>query len=260
MVSIIVMTGLGLFFAFVLAVAHTRFRIDENPKISLLESELPGVNCGACGYTSCHLYAEALCEKGVMPDLCKVGGREVAVKLSEILGIEPRKYTRFIAVVHCGADNSVRKKKAEYIGIKSCRAASMVFGGEVLCRYGCMGYGDCKRACPFGAISMKNGLPEVDKDKCTGCGKCQEACPRKIITIEEMKKDNMLYIACSSRDNARDTRGVCKVGCIACGICQKLTDGIFHVEDNISIIDYARIEEVKDEVVDKCPVKCIRTI
>lgn len=50
-----------------------------------------------------------------------------------------------------------------------------------LCKNGCIGCGICAKNCPEGAITMQNGLPEIDYSKCIGCMKCLEKCPRKCI-------------------------------------------------------------------------------
>ncbi|MFC1576639.1 RnfABCDGE type electron transport complex subunit B, partial [Candidatus Omnitrophota bacterium] len=179
--SIVSMAGLGLFFASVLAVVNRKLKVKEDPMVEAILNSLPGVNCGACGFTSCRQYAEALARKESTPEVCKAGGEDVAVRLSEILGVKVEKKVKEIAVVHCGADVSKRKKKANYTGIKTCVAVHSIFGGELLCGYGCLGYGDCRAACPFGAIAIVDGLPRIDKAKCTACGKCVVACPREII-------------------------------------------------------------------------------
>ncbi len=52
------------------------------------------------------------------------------------------------------------------------------------CQVGCIGCMKCQKTCEAGAITVQNGLAQVDPEKCTGCGKCAEACPRHIITLE----------------------------------------------------------------------------
>jgi len=253
------MAGLGFFFACMLAVINQKLRVKEDPRIEQITNALPGVNCGACGFTNCHEYAVALAEGKVPPDRCRVGGEKVTENLCEILGVKAGKKTKELAVLHCGADASRRKKKANYTGIKTCVAAHDTFGGEVLCEYGCLGYGDCMEACPFGAIIMVNSLPKINKDKCTACGKCVLACPRRLISIEKIESDNFLYVACNNFDKGSQTRKTCPVGCIACGLCEKQTGGVFHLENNLARVQYGKIKDIKntEEVVDKCPTKCI---
>jgi RnfABCDGE-type electron transport complex B subunit len=259
LVSILSMAGLGLVFASVLAFVHQKLKVKEDPKVEKIEKAFPGLNCGACGFANCRRYAEALAKGEVSPNECKTGGEDVINRLSGILNVEIEKKPDRVAVVHCGADETKRKRKATYAGIKTCFAAHNTLGGEVLCEYGCLGYGDCKGACPFGAITMLKGLPVVDKGKCTACGKCVVACPRSLITLEKIDSGNLTYVACSNPDKGPATRKACSVGCIACGICQKLTGGIFHVENNLALVKYDNAKNIAniEEVINKCPTKCI---
>ena len=253
------MAGLGLFFASLLAFVNQKLAVKEDPKIGEIEEALPGVNCGACGFTSCRQYAEALAkgEAGLIE--CKAGGDDVSIRLAGILGVAFEKQTKQIALVHCGADGSLRKKRAVYSGINTCAAANNISGGENLCEYSCLGYGDCMAACPFGAIEMKGALPRIDKEKCTACGKCVLACPRHLIAVEKMAAEKFIFVTCNNLDSGPDTRKACGVGCIACGLCQKITDGVFHVENNLALVEYDNMARIgnTEEVVGKCPTKCI---
>lgn len=40
----------------------------------------------------------------------------------------------------------------------------------------CSGCGKCLGACPQGALSLEEGLVQVDRSKCDGCGKCVPVC------------------------------------------------------------------------------------
>lgn len=49
LVAIAIMTGLGVFFGIGLAIANRFLRVEEDPRIDIIEGMLPGSNCGACG-------------------------------------------------------------------------------------------------------------------------------------------------------------------------------------------------------------------
>ena len=51
----------------------------------------------------------------------------------------------------------------------------------------CTGCESCVPSCPFGALSMKEGIAAVD-DKCTFCGACVDVCPVSAITLEKEEK------------------------------------------------------------------------
>ncbi len=52
----------------------------------------------------------------------------------------------------------------------------------------CTGCGLCSQVCPFGAIEMKDGKPELNA-ACKVCGICVKNCPEKAILKLETKVD-----------------------------------------------------------------------
>jgi Pyruvate/2-oxoacid:ferredoxin oxidoreductase delta subunit len=46
----------------------------------------------------------------------------------------------------------------------------------------CIGCAKCVSACPFNAISIKNGKAVIDETKCKGCMVCQRVCPVQAIS------------------------------------------------------------------------------
>jgi len=260
--SIITMAGLGIFFSVVLAIANKRLKVEEDPKVQKVENVLPGLNCAVCGFPNCKALAEAMAKGEMPPATCPVGGEKAAKLIAGILGLEAKKITKTTAVVHCGADESQRKKKAEYAGIQTCAAADIMLWGGLECKFGCLGFGDCFRVCPFDAIKMVKGLPRIDIEKCTSCGECIKACPRSIIALEPFEGRELTVVACNSTDKGALVRKICSVGCIACNVCEKLSNGVFSVKDNLAKIDYKKKKQRIDWtlIVKKCPTKTIRKI
>lgn len=262
-ISASTMAGLGLLFAGLLGFAHLKLKVEGNKKVTEIEDVLPGLDCGACGYPGCHQLAKNVVEGQAPPDSCVPGGEEVAKKVAELMGLDvssgPGKMQ--LAVVHCGAGNEEKQRIGDYQGVKQCRTAEFTTGGDLKCEYGCLGYGDCARACPFDAIEMVDGLPAVDPDKCTACGECVKACPRDIISIEKLDlTGDFVNVACNSNDDGATVRQKCKVGCISCGLCEKVgPDDVFSVEDNLSRMDYSNYDEEADfeMAIEKCPTGCI---
>jgi electron transport complex protein RnfB len=256
-ISLASMGGIGLVLAIILAIADRKLAVEEDPRVSKALAALPGVNCGACGFAGCSAYATALAEGKVSVDACKPGGKDVAQKLAEILGIEEEfELTPKVARVYCsgGLKETVRDKV--YTGIGSCASANLV-GAEKACLYSCMGYGDCVEACPFDAIHMDdNGLPVVDPVKCTGCGECVKACPRNIIGLADY--DEVVHVYCRSKDKGPVVRKICTAGCIACKLCEKDDDtAAVKVIDNLSVVDY-KVNKAPVAAVKRCPTNVIR--
>ena len=258
--SAITMAGLGGVFALILAVAYQWLKVDQDPRLTELEEALPGLNCGACGFASCHMFAETLLKGTTLANGCRPGGEDTAEALAKILGVEAPVYVKRVALARCGANGQKRKKKGDYIGVQTCEGAQMV-GGDILCGYGCLGYGDCFRACLFGAIVMKDQLPVIIPSKCTSCGACVTACPRKLFTIEPFDPiDGVVAVLCSSRAPAKETKAACPVGCIGCGICAKLTQNtVFSIIDNLAKVDYNQATDQTnwESPRVKCPTSCI---
>ena len=249
LIAIAVLGGLGLVFGLVLAAASKVFYVETDPRLEKLNECLPGANCGGCGYAGCAAYAEAVLKGEAPIGACASGGNECAQAMAAIMGVKAEAVTRKVALVRCSGariydkdGNLVRgaKIKAEYEGFRDCLAASSVGGhGPLSCKYGCLGFGTCTRACKFGAISVKGGVAMVDEDLCVGCMACVNSCPRNLIVPVEPGR-NVLIACASLAKGAVTTRG-CTVGCIGCGLCKKICpEGAISVGNNLAVIDYTK--------------------
>jgi RnfABCDGE-type electron transport complex B subunit len=247
--------GFGLIFGSGLAFAAKKFEVETDPRLPTIMEVLPGANCGACGYPGCSGYADALI-KGAATNRCPVGGAELTDKLAGILGVAAEASEKQVATVLCKGGKAECGPRFQYAGIQTCQAAQMVGGGDKSCTYGCLGYGDCFRKCPFGAISMdENGLPVIDEEKCTGCEQCVAVCPRKVIRMRPAK--SLVTVRCLSQAKGVEVRKTCKTGCIACSLCVKACpfDAIT-VQNNVAIIDHSLCRNC-GLCIAKCPTKVI---
>lgn len=254
--AVLVLCGVGVLCAVLLAVASHYLGIKADERITQLRSYLPGANCGACGFAGCDGYAEALAGGGVSTGLCTPGGKDAAEKIAELLGVDAEKMEQRVAFVHCGADiEDTEKQKAIYDTGDSCKAKSLIYGGPSDCIYGCIGCGDCKDVCPVDAIVVKNSLARVIPERCIGCGMCVKTCPKHIITL--LPNGARIAVACSNRDKGASVRKICKVGCIACKKCEKTCNsGEISVVDNLAVVDYEKDMGTR-ECVEVCPARCI---
>ncbi len=255
-VSAVSMGGIGAVLAIFLAFADKKLKVEEDPRVEALLELLPNTNCGGCGYPGCRLLAESLLKGTVSPNACVAGGRDTAIRLANILGVEVGDHTRQIAVVLCKGGSDEAPKRATYRGEMTCTAADLI-GGDKGCTYGCLGYGECVDSCKLAAMAMNdNGLPVIFHDKCVGCGACAKACPRDI--IEMHPEDHKLFVYCRNKDKGAKAKKVCKVACIACTLCVKdcSVPGGIAIKDNLAIVDN-EVAPQNDESIGRCPTKCI---
>ena len=249
--AIAILGGMGLLLGVVLAIASKVFYVETDPRLDKLNECLPGANCGGCGYAGCGGYAEAVLKGEAPIGKCASGGNECAQEMAAIMGVEAGTVTRKVALVRCSGEKSFDKDgnltkgarvKAESEGFHDCLAASKVGGnGPLSCKFGCLGYGSCTKACKYGAISVVNGVARVDEDLCVGCMACANACPRNLIIPVEPNRN--VVIACASLAKGAVTTKGCTVGCIGCSLCKKICpkDAIT-IEKNLARIDYDKCD------------------
>ncbi len=251
---------IGLFFGIGLALAASKFKVETNPLIEEVLEALPAAQCGGCGYPGCEGYAIAVVnDPDVPPNLCFPGKESVANKVAELTSKKVTAVEDQIAVVRCSKQEGNVKQKYDYQGFESCSAAHMSFGGPLSCTYGCIGLGECSDACPFDAITMVNGFPQIDADTCVGCGKCVKACPKGVIELQSLKA--RVFVPCSTKDPGKVVRQVCEVGCISCKLCVKACPaGAVTYEDGLIKIDHKVCLEYGDACEEACVSKCPRNI
>ena len=159
------------------------------------------------------------------------------------------------AVIICGGGEKEAIREFEYDGVYTCKGANLIAGSNKACKYGCIGFGDCTRVCPFNAIHIgNNGLPEVNNN-CTGCGKCVKECPKQVIILVDIKHN--VNILCHSNDKGVVVRKICKKGCIGCMRCIKACpEQAIEYYDFLAKINYSKCNNC-GACIEVCPTKAI---
>jgi len=253
LIAVLTVGAIGLAAGIILVLAGKFFSVPTDEKLASLREVLPGANCGGCGYSGCDGYAAAV-KDGAPCNLCSPGGEEVMQKLSALMGVEAVAAEKKTAVVRCRGTSSVSEKRFTYDGIRTCRAASLLSGGDSGCRFGCLGYGDCVASCDRNALRVIDGVARVDNALCGACGQCASACPRSLIEIIPM---GGAVSYCRNTDKGAETRKACKVGCIGCMKCEKICpNGAVKVVNFCATVDAEKCNAC-GLCVEACPLKVL---
>ena len=230
LIAAAIVGGTGLFIGVFLGVSGKKFAVEVDEREEAILAELPGNNCGGCGYAGCSGLAAAIVKGEAEVGGCPVGGAPVAEKIGAIMGQSAGSQERKVAFVKCAGTCENASNVYEYYGIKDCTMANLMQdGGQKGCSYGCLGFGSCVKACPFDAIHVENGIPYKQKT----------------------------FVQCSSHDKGKALMSVCKVGCIGCKLCERSCEaGAITVLNGLAHIDADKCTNC-GVCAEKCPRKII---
>ncbi len=249
-----ILFGIALVIVIAILVVGKVFKVNMDEKVTKILENLAGANCGGCGCSGCAGFAAKLADGSGDLSACHVTSPEKKAEIAALLGVELKQEQPQVAIVKCNGGALNAADAFEYNGSQTCAACSTLFDGNKVCKYACLGCGDCKNVCPEGAIDVENRLAKVDPDKCINCGACILACPKHI--IERIPADAPVYVACSSHCKAKEVMNACKVGCIGCGACaRKCPHGAITMVDNLPVFDYEKCTGCKT-----CVAVCPRHI
>ena len=85
LVAALLVGGTGLLIGIFLGVAGMKLAVEVNEKEEAIRAELPGNNCGGCGFAGCDALAKAIAEGTAPVNGCPVGGDTVAQKIAKII-------------------------------------------------------------------------------------------------------------------------------------------------------------------------------
>ena len=83
-----VIGAIGIVIGVLLGIASEKFKVEVDEREILVRAELPGNNCGGCGYPGCDGLANAIVAGNAAVNACPVGGSAVADKIAEIFTVE----------------------------------------------------------------------------------------------------------------------------------------------------------------------------
>lgn len=254
-IPVLILLVSGVIVTAILFTAAKYMAVPVDERQELVRAELPGANCGACGYSGCDGYAEAVAKGEAPPNMCIPAGAAAGEKIAAIMGLSFEGTDVKKAFVKCHGTCENTSDRMEYKGVETCAACTMVYGGKGKCEYGCLGFGDCAAACAFDAITVENGIARINKALCTGCEACVAACPKAI--IEMMEEKNLVKVACSSKAMPKPAMQACKVSCIGCKKCEKVCEfDAIKVDNFLAHIDGEKCTNC-GKCIEACPQKCI---
>ncbi len=256
--AVAILAGLCLFFGVVLALANSKLKVWQDPRVDDVAGKLPGANCGACGQPGCRAFAEQVVAGKLAPGKCTVSSAGIIADIAGLLGVEAGGDEKRVARLACAGGKSAVRDIADYRGLGSCGAAAVVAAGGRACPWGCLGLGDCARSCNFGAIVMKSeGLPVVDVGKCVACNDCVVACPLGLFSLRPMS--DQILVQCSTPLAGPMAREMCQVACDACGRCAlDAPAGAIEMVGGLAVVRAAGFSDVKSTL--RCPTGAIQWV
>ena len=259
-IAVVIVSVIGLIAGLGLAVASKVMAVPVDEKAEEIQAALPGANCGACGFSGCSGYAAALSQgKTTDTGRCMPGGAEVSKAIAKITGLAAGDVVPMTAVVLCQGNMHNTDTKLNYVGVKSCKMATQLFGGPKECVYGCIGFGDCVEVCPYDAIHICEGVARINPLACHACKMCVNTCPKGIIDLMPLHEAKAA-VMCKNHDKGAQTRKECKAGCIGCMKCVKTCEyGAVTVENFCAKVDYDKCVGC-GACADACPKSIIKLI
>ena len=138
---ILAIGGMGLLFGVGLGVASKKFAVPVDERVEEIKNNLPGANCGGCGFAGCEAFAKSIISGESKPNGCPVCNEAQVSAIAQVMGVVAETGPRKTAIVKCRGNNANAAFRYDYTGVKTCLDAHLVAGGPKGCEYGCLGLG-----------------------------------------------------------------------------------------------------------------------
>lgn len=128
-IAVVIVSVIGLI-AVSVSPLRQRSWLSVDEKAEEIQAALPGANCGACGFSGCSAMRQpSLRARPPTPGRCMPGGAEVSKAIAKITGLAAGDVVPMTAVVLCQGNMHNTDTKLNYVGVKSCKMATQLFGG-----------------------------------------------------------------------------------------------------------------------------------
>ena len=126
-IPIVVLGLTGFAFSLLLALLSKKLKVEENPRVAKVLELVPGLNCGACGFSGCRAFAEAVTRECNVFSGCLPATAEVNQQIAETLGVIGcfPSHTR-VVICHCSAKKGEKKESSKYLGPNTFQASNIV--------------------------------------------------------------------------------------------------------------------------------------
>ena len=160
LITTLVIAVIGICVGAGLVFTGKKFAVEVDEREVAVREQLPGNNCGACGYAGCDALAGAIARGEAPVNLCTPGGDSCTRSLADLMHVP--------------------------VPARGVRASEELVA--LIDQSRCIGCTKCSKICPYDSISGK--LKEkhwVDPSLCMGCEKCLPVCPAKCIAMKPLE-------------------------------------------------------------------------
>ena len=101
LITTLVIAVIGICVGAGLVFTGKKFAVEVDEREVAVREQLPGNNCGACGYAGCDALAGAIARGEAPVNACPVGGAPMAQAIGDIMGTTAGAMERKVAFVAC---------------------------------------------------------------------------------------------------------------------------------------------------------------
>src|SRR5512140_336764 len=108
--AVLIVGGVGLTFAILIALADRKLRVWEDPRIDTVAAMLPNANCGACGLPGCRAFAEQAVAGVIKASQCSVMDADGVAAVAAYLGVDAGTAVKRVARLMCAGGTNVARR------------------------------------------------------------------------------------------------------------------------------------------------------